>query len=99
MESMHMYFINLQVWDCIHENLTGLGLLILYLFVTDSSRSSEVNTTPDARLKRRGSVPDLSPSSKFILDPTGLLRRVNILIHIYIYMYHRKLKSLVLLHC
>nr|XP_022329995.1 probable E3 ubiquitin-protein ligase HERC1 isoform X2 [Crassostrea virginica] len=41
----------------------------------DSSRSSEVNTTPDARLKRRGSVPDLSPSSKFILDPTGLLRR------------------------
>lgn len=57
-----------------------------------------MNTTPDARLKRRGSVPDLSPSSKFIHDPTGLLRRVNILIHIYICMYHRKLKSLVLLH-
>lgn len=42
----------------------------------ECSRSSETTLSPDVRLRRRGSVPDLSPSSKFVLEQqTGALRR------------------------
>jgi acetolactate synthase small subunit len=43
--------------------------------VVESSQSSDASKAPDVRMRRRGSVPDLS-ANKFLEQQSGVLRRV-----------------------